>query len=292
MASAGPGINEAWASGSIDFAYYGDFPAIVGLAGGLKFKLIEPGVRGTDSYLIVPANSAAKSIDDLRGTRLAIHKGRLWNLAFARLLLANHLQETDFQLFDLNPVDGDAALAAHNIDALYGSDGYLLEERGVGKIIWSTRHQPFDWKSTAELWVTDSFARQYPDLTEKVAKAYVLVAYYISIPEHRDEILHASVTAGQPYDAVLKQYEGTPLKDHWVAAFDPFIVAHYRNSIAYALKAKLIRRDLSVEEFIDERFNQAALRELKLEHYWTPLDAQGEPVSSGTIATSRPSLAD
>jgi sulfonate transport system substrate-binding protein len=292
MASAGPGINEAWASGSIDFAYYGDFPAIVGLAGGLKVKLIEPGVRGNDSYLIVPAKSAAKSIDDLRGSRLAIHKGRPWNLAFARLLLANHLEETDFQIFDLNPVDGDAALAAHNIDALYGSDGYLLEERGVGKIIWSTHHEPLDWKSTAELWVTDSFARQYPELTEKVAKAYVLVAYYISIPDHRDEILHASVTAGLPYDAVLKQYQGTPLKDHWVPVFDPFIVAHYRNSIAYALKAKLIRRDVPVEEFIDERFSQAALRELKLEHYWTPMDAQGEPIGSGTIAAPQRSLAN
>jgi len=45
IASAGPGINEAWASGAVDFAYYGDFPAIIGHAGGLQFKLIMPGTR-------------------------------------------------------------------------------------------------------------------------------------------------------------------------------------------------------------------------------------------------------
>ena len=82
------------------------------------------------------------------------------------------------------------------------------------------------------------------------------------------------------------------MKDHWVPVFDPFIVAHYRNSIAYALKAKLIRRDVTVDEFIDERFSQAALRELKLEHYWTPMDAQGEPIGSGTIAAPKRSLAN
>jgi sulfonate transport system substrate-binding protein len=277
IGSAGPGINEAFAAGSIDFAYYGDFPAIIGLAVGLKIKLIVPGTRGNDSYLVVPPSSAARSIAELKGKRLAIHKGRPWNLAFARLLAANDLQENDFQIFNLSPSDANAALAAHNLDAMYSIDGYLAEERGFGKIIWSTRTAPLDWRYTAELWVTDSFANRYPEITEQIAKAYIQTAYYISQPEHREEILHDSVTASAPYEVVLKQYQGVPLKEHWVPVIDPFIRDHYRQAIAYALQTRLIRTNLSLDDFIDARFDLQGLKSLKLETYWPPVNGEGKP---------------
>jgi sulfonate transport system substrate-binding protein len=286
IASAGPGINEAWASGVIDFAYYGDFPAIIGHAGGLQFKLIMPGTRGGDSFLIVPPNSAATSINDLKGKRLAIHKGRPWNLAFARLLMANSLKERDFQLFDLNPLDGDAALATGSIDGLYSIDGYLLEEKKIGKIIWSTRTQPLDWKSTAELWVSDSFAKSYPDITEKVTEAYVQTWYYVSLPQHRDEILRNSSSASSPYEVVVKQYQGIDLKDRWVPIFDPFIRDHYKQAIAYALQAGLIRAGFSADELIDSDFDTRALKALHLQTYWTPVDGNGAPVSARLQASN------
>jgi sulfonate transport system substrate-binding protein len=286
IASAGPGINEAWASGAIDFAYYGDFPAIIGHAGGLQFKLIMPGTRGGDSFLIVPPGSTAKSINDLKGKRLAIHKGRPWNLAFARLLMANNLKESDFQLFNLNPLDGDAALATHSIDALYSTDGYLLEQKGMGKIIWSTRDKPLDWKSTAELWVSDSFANQYPDITQKVTKAYVQTWYYVSLPQHRDEILRNSTSASSPYEVVVKQYQGIELKDRWVPIFDPFIREHYKQAIAYALQAGLIRAGFSATDLIETRFDAQALKDLKLENYWTPVDGNGTAVAARLQASN------
>jgi sulfonate transport system substrate-binding protein len=284
IGSAGPGINEAFAGGSIDFAYYGDFPAIIGLAGGLKFKLIVPGTRGNDSYLVVPPNSTARSISELKGKRLAIHKGRPWNLAFARLLAANNLQEDEFQIFNLNPSDGDAALASHNLDAMYSTDGYLAEDRGFGKIIWSTRTAPLDWRYTAELWVTDSFADQYPEITGRVAKAYVETAYYISKPQHRDEILHDVISASAPYDVVLREYQGVPLKAHWVPVIDPFIRDHYRQAIGYALQARLIRKNLTADDFIDDRFDSQALKELNLQNYWPPVDGGGKPITGSLQA--------
>lgn len=286
ISSAGPGINEAWAAGLIDFAYYGDFPAIVGHAGGLQFKLIMPGTRGSDSFLVVPPDSTAKSINDLKGKRLAIHKGRPWNLAFARLLMTNGLKESDFQIFDLDPLDGDAALATRSIDALYSTDGYLLEEKKLGKIIWSTREKPLDWKSTAELWVSDSFAKRYPDITEKVTKAYVQTWYYVSLPEHRDEILRNSSSASSPYEVVVMLYDGIELKNRWVPIFDPFIREHYKDAIAYALQARLIRTRFSADDLIEPRFDTQALKDLKLENYWIPVDGHGNPVSTGLRASN------
>ena len=42
---AGPAINEALANGQEDFAYLGDFPAIIGKAGGLDTRLLSAVAR-------------------------------------------------------------------------------------------------------------------------------------------------------------------------------------------------------------------------------------------------------
>jgi sulfonate transport system substrate-binding protein len=39
----------------------------------------------------------------------------------------------------------------------------------------------------------------------------------------------------------------------------------------------LLRREVSVNGWFDDRFLKAALKQLNLEHYWTPYDANGKP---------------
>jgi sulfonate transport system substrate-binding protein len=278
VTGAGPGINEAFAGGAVDFAYYGDFPSIIGRAGGLKTRLVVAGERGKNSYLVVPPDSTALSIKDLVGKRVAINKGRPWELALAHLLSSSGLKETDIQLFNLAPADGNAALADRRIDALYTTDGNSLSEKGLGKIIWSTRKEPLDWKYTAEIFVADDFATRYPAATEKVVKAYVQSAYYASLPEHRAEMLHARVTAGDPEPTVEAEYEGIALKDVAVPLLDPFLYAHYQQAIAYAEETKLIRKSFPVEGWFDPQFVTAALKELNLTDYWASSDPHGNPL--------------
>jgi len=77
--------------------------------------------------------------------------GRPWVLALTRLVESNGLKLSDFQLYNLVMPDGDAAVAAHSVDATYTLDGLQVQAQGGGKIIWSTRDAPLDWKFTAEL---------------------------------------------------------------------------------------------------------------------------------------------
>jgi sulfonate transport system substrate-binding protein len=279
--SAGPGINEAFASGAIDFADYGDLPSIIAKAGGIDIKYLVPLTRGMDSYLIVPPASTAKSIVDLKGKRIGINHGRPWELAFARLLGANGLTQSDFQIFNLNLPDGDAALAAHNIDGLYSLDAYQDEARGIGKIIWSTRSEPLTWKLVAGLFSTASFAKDYPETTQQLVTAFVSVNYYFSQPEHREEALRTTALGqGLTYDEVEKAYLGVSIKERNSVLFDPVLYAYYKDAIAYAFKTRLIRRPFAAEDLLEPAFSQEALRQLKLEHYWTPYDADGKPISS------------
>jgi sulfonate transport system substrate-binding protein len=282
--SGGPGLNEALASRAVDFVYYGDFPAIIGKAEGIDTKLVLPGSRGTNSYLVVTPDSTATSIDDLRGKRVTFTRGRPNQLAFDRLATASGLSESDFQVFNMTAVDGDAALASHNVDAVFGAEGYLLEKKRIGKIIWSTRDKPLDWKFTADLFVRASFSDQYPDATARVVKAFVQTSYYVSLPENREEVLHEMTFGYMPYDVVMQEYRDLPLKNWMVPLFDPFFRAHYQHVLDYMLKAKLIRKGFSVDDWLDSRFADAALKDLKLQHYWTGSDAQGNPMPSPAVS--------
>jgi sulfonate transport system substrate-binding protein len=278
----GPGVNEALGGKQIDFAYYGDFPATVGRAGNLTTKLILGGRRGLNSYLLVPAGSTATSIKDLKGKRVAINKGRPWTFAFAKLLATNGLRESDFQIFNLSPGDGAAALISGNIDALYQPEpfGLSMEEKKQARVIWSTRDLPLGWKFTLDLFVVDKFAEQYPETTQKLVTAFVKAAQFASLQEHRDELLRSFVTAGVTYEMLAKEMENEPLREIMVPLVDDFTRAHYLEIMNFMKDQKMIRKSFAIEEFIDPRFASVAFKSLGLENYWPAANADGKPINA------------
>ena len=287
--NAGPGLNEAFAANQIDFTNYGDFPAVIARAGGIKIKLLAPGTRGTsDSYLVVPPDSPAKSIADLKGKRIALNMGRPWVLAFTHLAESQGLKLSDFQIFNLVMPDGDAAVASHSVDATYTLDGLQLVGRGVGKILWSTRDAPLDWKFSAELFGREDFIDRYPETTYRIVKAAIRAAYRNSLPEAREAYLRDYASAQLiPYDLLLDSWKGRDLKPGLSPLFDPFTTAHYQQVIDYAAQTKLTRKTFNTSDLLAPKMAEAALAELKLGDFWVPLDAKGNPVAAGTSGASQ-----
>jgi len=58
--------------------------------------------------------------------------------------------------------------------------------------------------------------------------------------------------------------------------FDPFLTGRYRDAVEQAYKFKLTRTRFDSDKWIDRRFLNAALRELKLENYWPVFEANGK----------------
>jgi len=290
VAVGGPIFNEDLASGSADFASYGDFPAIIGKAGGIDIKLIVPAGRGANSYLIVRSDSTAKTIADLKGKRVSVQRGRPYELAFNQLLNALGLQYNDFKIYNTNAQAGAAALAAGSIDALFTtSDAYLLEDKGIGRIIWSTKGTDWTWR--AELFARSQFAETYPEITQLVANAYVKAAYWSAQEENRAAVLQLNTRSGVPLSAVERDYAGDPIawKDRWSPLYDDYMVDHYREAIAFTHSQNLIRKDFPVEDLLDRRFLQEALRELRLTDFWAPRKA--EPAEVGKSEAAKKSAA-
>jgi sulfonate transport system substrate-binding protein len=271
-ASTGPSINEGFANHSIDFASYGDLPSIIANAAGIETELIVPSGRGSDCYLLVPNDSVVRSIRDLKGKRIAVHRGRPWELPLSRLIDSVGLSYEDFTISNLNPEAGAAALAASKVDALFAIQGHALVERGVGKIIWSTAEAPPDWKMRAELWASKEFVRQNPELTQVVATAYVRAAYWASRQENFDELIKISARTGVSDSSVRKEYAARDfsLKDRWSPLFDEPVIEHYHRAIAYALDKHIIQKPIEFANAHDTQFVTAALKELDLVSYWQP----------------------
>jgi sulfonate transport system substrate-binding protein len=270
--NVGPVINESFANRSIDFAAYGDLPSILLNAGGVDTRLVFSNGIGSDAFLVVPAGSSAKSITDLKGKRIAIHRGRPWELPFVKLLEANGLKYGDFKIFNINPLAGAAALSAGKVDALFTlTDAYLLEDRGTGRIIWSTKEAPPDWKMRMGLWASKSFVEKYPEITQIVVTSYIKAAYWTAQDVNRDEFIRISARSGTPESTIRREYEGDTVswKDRWSPLFDAYQALHYQNAVAYALEKKLIPKKIDSDQLLEPKFVEAGLRDLQLEGYWT-----------------------
>ncbi len=159
--NTGATINEAFSSHRIDFGGYGDLPSIILNASGTRTQVVVPDGRGLDTFLLVPLNSTATSLKDLKGKRIAVHRGRPWFLTFLRLVEQSGLSPSDFTIVNIDLQPGVAALASGNIDAMFAINSYIVADKGLAKIIWSSKGQP-DKKIRAELWAAKTFVDEHP----------------------------------------------------------------------------------------------------------------------------------
>ncbi len=76
--SAGPPINESFASGQQDIGFLGDTPAIIGKAARIDTRIIALTSSGPKALaVVVPTKSRIKSSKDLKGKKVAVVKGSL-----------------------------------------------------------------------------------------------------------------------------------------------------------------------------------------------------------------------
>lgn len=286
-AAVGPMTNEAFANGGIDFANYSELPSIIANANGIRTKLVVPSGRGGDTFLVVPTNSTARSIHDLRGKRIAVHKGRPWELPFIRLLDSEGLSYADFNVLNLNPETGVSALIAGKVDGLIiTTTAYQLEERNVARIVWSTVGKPLDWKTLGGLWVKAEFAENYPELTQLVTTAYVKANYWSSKEENRAAMVELAARLGTPKSVIERDYSTSDVtwKERWSPLFEEALFSHYRGAIAYAVEKRIIDKPFDFRESADSRFVERALAELGLEGYWSGERLSAVPQARGAEA--------
>jgi len=270
-AIGGPMINEGFANKSVEFASYGDLPAVIGSSGGAPIRLVLSFTGSTNSYVLVPPNSPARTMADLKGQRVALHRGRPWEPAFARLLQSEGLKVSDFKIFNVNPSAGAAALAAGKVDAFVGpiADADQLVSRGAGRVLWSTKEAPAAWAARTEIFGRKDFIAANPEITTLVAAAYVKAAKWASAEENRDTYIK-QLSLETPERAIRADLEGT---GDWKTRFAPLpidiLTDHYRYVIDYSAETGLIGQKPDIADLTDTSLTSAALKLADAEGYWS-----------------------
>jgi sulfonate transport system substrate-binding protein len=278
---AGPAVNEAFAAEQLDFAHHGDLPSIIGRANGLKTKILLITRANTPTYLAVPNGSDIKGIADLKGRSVAYHVGTNQQLAIAKILAASGLSERDLKIVNMNPATSYAALAAGEVDAVFGDNQlYALEEKGLAKVVYTTKGQDPAFGRNSQVHVTETFEQAHPELTARVVKAFVKAAHWASLEENRDKLFEVWARTGTPAAQFKQDFADETLVFRNTPLLDEFMVAQYATQARQAKEYGLVRRPVDVTGWFEPKYLDAALKELKLETFWTRYGADGKPQGS------------
>jgi sulfonate transport system substrate-binding protein len=287
--TAGPGVNEALTNDLLDFAWQGDLPNIIGRASGLKTKIILPAGRRSNNYIAAVDGTGIEKIEDLRGKKVAIFKGTCTQLVANHLLADHGLKESDLNVFNMNSPASVAALASKDIDAaISGVDLFAIRDRSLAKIVYNSKEQDNSKYGCALSYVvTEKFANQYPEVTQKVVNALVKAAYFAAEPANLPEVLKLWQQSGTPARHYSQDWQNVSLKERFSPVFDDYFVEHYKTSVTDSINFGLVTQPVDVNQWFDTHYAETALKELKLENYWSPENKEGK--AGGKLVSIHPS---
>lgn len=271
-AVGGPVVNEGFAAKTIDIAMYGDLPAVIAMAGGVDLKLVTTSGAGSNIYIAVGAGSKARTLADLKGKRIALHRGRPWEAGFARYAESLGLKFDDFKIINTNAQAGTAALTSGKVDAvvLIQAEAYVLQDKGLARILWSTKDAPESWKMMAGTFARTAFLKAHPDIVQAVVTAYVRQAHWNSLEQNRATVIQWGTAFGAPLSAIEQDVANNRLP--WKERYSPIpgkaLQTHFDYVSNYAAKTGVTSTKVDVSKLIDRRFVDQALTDLKYTGWW------------------------
>jgi ABC-type nitrate/sulfonate/bicarbonate transport system substrate-binding protein len=182
---AGPAIIQAMTAGNVVVADTGIVPAMVAAARGLPVYLPYLGSFGTPDRpierIMVRADSPIRSLDDLKGKKLAIlGRGTVPELMLGALAKKSSIRKEDLELVLIPPPNQPAALEQGLVDAIFAippTDTVAERQYKARTIANSPDLVPY--LGPGAVVVRRDFADANPEVTKKIFKAWIRLARWI-----------------------------------------------------------------------------------------------------------------
>jgi ABC-type nitrate/sulfonate/bicarbonate transport system substrate-binding protein len=179
---AGPAINQAIAAGSVVVGDTGLAPAMVAMTRGIPILAPHLGAFVSPARpferILVKADSPIRTLDDLKGKKLAIlGRGTIPELILGALAKKSNIRKEDIELVVLPPPNQPAALEQGQVDAIMATpptDSVAEQQYKARSIANGTDIVPY--LGLAGLVVRRDFAEAHPDATKRLYKAAIKVA--------------------------------------------------------------------------------------------------------------------
>ncbi len=183
--SSGPPMMEAMNVGSIDYGAVGDSPPVFAQAAGaaIVYAAGQPITNGQG--ILVPQNSAIKSIADLKGKRIGFTKGSSAHNITVQTLEKAGLTYADITPVYLTPPDAGPAFANGSIDAWAIWDPYFAigETKQNGRILVNASEIT---KSNSFYIANRDFAKNNGSVLQQIIDVTTSTAKWAE--QHRDEV--------------------------------------------------------------------------------------------------------
>jgi sulfonate transport system substrate-binding protein len=258
---AGPVINEAFANGQVDLAYLGDLAAIIGKSNGLDTRLLSASARGVKHYLGVVPGSGIKTLQDLKGKRVAIFRGTASQLSFDAALASQGLSEKDVKVINLDFNAAVAALAAKQIDASWGGSGLTaLQAKGLAELPLSTKDLGGAGSVQAVLIGTGKFVDAHPEAVAKLLKSQQQAVEWLTRDSNKDAYIQlVSGLASYPPIILSQDLKDQKLSEVFPSTLDPVFLGKLQDAVDLASQQKLIRKSFKVSDWVAPELAAAGL---------------------------------
>lgn len=162
---SGVAANQAFSSGSIDFAEMGHTNGVVALANNLPVNLIWiHEVLGSNEALVVKQGSGIEKIEDLEGKKIATTFSSTSHLSLLKALEKAGIEDK-VQLLDMQTAEIVAAWERGDIEAAYSWEPGLSRLKESGSVLIDSEQLSKEGIITANIdLVHNNFAKAYPDL--------------------------------------------------------------------------------------------------------------------------------
>ncbi|MGG3279412.1 aliphatic sulfonate ABC transporter substrate-binding protein [Paenibacillus solani] len=252
---SGPPMTEAMASNRLDFAGLGNMPIIAAQAADIKFKVISQSLHGQKNVaIIVPPDSTAQTLSDLKGKKVAVTKGsNAFNFLY-RGLVDQGIKVSDIEIIQLQPDEAQPAFDSGSIDAWAIWDPYITLNTlpGKGKVL--VDGEQLGVLSPSFQIVRKEFAEQYPDLVTLYLKVLNRTLAWEKDNE-AEALKRYADERGIPQEVIQATFNRSrsiniPVSDE--------IIAEQQKTADFQFEQKTIRKKIKVQEVFDNQYIEAA----------------------------------
>lgn len=256
---AGPAINAALASKSLDAGAIGDVPALVGKASGIDTVMVAGGLADAPTYVVAQPGKGYKSLKDLKGKKVATQIGAYMQRVLYLMLEDNGLKIEDVQFVNMTAKDAVNALAAKTVDAIVVSatQAQTLASKGLGELLDSTEGHREWLNSTATIFNT-SYAKENPEVVKAFIKGLLRAREYAQAKP--SDLRDLQIKAGTPEKVIDLVYPDLKNYSTQVEA-DKEVISNLKSVAQFLKDNKLADSVVDIDAWYDPSFYNAAQKE-------------------------------
>lgn len=257
FSTGGPEINEALASGSIDAAIVGDFPAFTSKSNGIDTTIVATANQKNQYGIVV--TDGISSAKDLEGKRVIIPAGTVAHYYWEHFVAANGLDDSKIETINA-AADAPSLLQAGEADA-YAITKYIAayyEETGLGTVLEDEAE--VDGSTTFIFEVKTDLLTETADLGTAINKA--MIRAYNEAVENPDKLYQALASENVPEEAWKVSYSFDDTLSFLSPEITDDLMDYYNNLNDWLYDHSIITSKVDVESFIDTSYYAKAKAEL------------------------------